>query len=239
MFFTERRYGINIVEILCKEFSLKIAQCENVLRLIDEGAANIDLVTPSHYVDAVIESLSPALPVPVIWNCGGYESVETLRRLEGLVQIYLPDMKYALSGPAARYSSAPDYPEVADAAIKEMFRQTGPYVIGEDGLLKRGVVVRHLILPENIENTEAVIKWFAASFKKGDAFFSLMSQYTPPKAALPYPELMRPISAHEYALARVALYRADIADGFYQARSSAKAEYIPDFNLSGIIGHGE
>ena len=125
-------------------------------RLIDEGAQSIDLVTPTHFLPSILPALTPKLPVPVVYNCGGYERVETLRQLEGLVDIYLPDMKYADNALAARLSAAPDYFETASAAIREMYRQTGPAVV-EDGIMRRGVLLRHLVLPGYLENTLRVL----------------------------------------------------------------------------------
>ena len=181
--------------------------------LIDQGAACLDLVTPTHFSHAVIDALGEEeWGVPVVWNCGGYEKVETLRRLEGKVQVYLPDLKYAMGEQAKKYSAAEDYFEVATAAILEMFRQTGPYVL-EDGQLKRGVLIRHLILPGELENTRRVIDWVAANFRPGEVLFSLMSQYTPNRGR-------REICA--------------IVDGFTQERTSAKEEYTPDFDLQGV-----
>ncbi|NLT13262.1 MAG: radical SAM protein [Clostridiales bacterium] len=202
--------------------------------LIKEGAHNINLVNPAHFAEAVLESLNGTLPVPVVWNSGGYDSVETLRRLEGKIQIYLPDMKYALPEPAARYSKAPDYPETAKASILEMFRQTGPYVMGDDGLLKSGVVIRHLILPENLENTYRVIDWVSETFSPGDILFSLMSQYTPCGDLSAFTELQRRLTQTEYDAAIAYLESSAIEDGFYQELSSAKEEYIPEFDLRGV-----
>ena len=122
--------------------------------LIAQGAACLDLVTPTHFTPAVLEALGEdPWPVPVVWNCGGYESAAALQSLEGKVQVYLPDLKYALPGPAGRYSAAPDYFDRAAPAILEMFRQTGPYRM-EDGRLKSGVLIRHLLLPGELENTD-------------------------------------------------------------------------------------
>ena len=202
--------------------------------LIAQGAHNINLVNPTHFADVVLESLESGLPVPVVWNSGGYDSVRTLRRLGGKVQIYLPDFKYALSEPAARYSGASDYPETAKRAILEMFRQTGPYRLGEDGLMKSGVVIRHLILPENLENTFAVIAWLDKTFRPGDVLFSLMSQYTPCGDLSAFPELRRRLSRAEYGAAMSALEASGIEDGFFQELSSAKEEYIPLFDLRGV-----
>ena len=207
---------------------------EIFLELVSSGVHNINLVNPTHYIDCVIEACSGGLPVPVVWNSGGYESVGSLRRLEGIADIYLPDMKYALNAPAARYSAAADYPETAKEAIREMFRQTGPYVMGEDGLLRSGVVIRHLILPGNLDNTRAVIDWVSSEFAPGDVLFSLMSQYTPCGDLSGFPEISRRITPEEYSEAVSYLEASDIEDGFYQELSSAKEEYIPDFDLTGV-----
>ncbi len=204
-------------------------------RLIEQGVHNISLITASHFLDGVLESLSEPLPVPVVWNTGGYESVESLKRLEGKVQIYLPDMKYSLAGPARRYSNAPDYPGIAKAAILEMFRQVGPYELDEDGIMRKGVIIRHLVLPGNLENTFGVIDWVGETFSEGDVLFSLMSQYTPFGRASDFPELSRRLTEEEYAAAVSYMEARGILDGFYQELSSAKEEYTPDFDLTGII----
>ncbi len=202
--------------------------------LMTQGAHNINLVNPTHFSEAILESLEGNLPVPVVYNTGGYDSIDTLRRFEGKIQIYLPDMKYALSESAARYSAAADYPETAKKAIMEMFRQTGPYVLDPDGLLKRGVVIRHLILPENLENTFRVIDWVADTFSRGDILFSLMSQFTPCGDLSKHPELSRRLTQEEYDTAVGYLEDSGIEDGFFQELSSAKEEYIPDFDSSGV-----
>ena len=203
-------------------------------RLIEKGVHNISLITASHFLEGVLESLSSPLPVPVVWNSGGYESVESLRRLEGKVQIYLPDMKYSLSAPARRYSFAPDYPEIAKSAILEMFRQTGPYELDGDGIMKSGVLI-HLVLPGNLENTFGVIDWVSETFSEGEVLFSLMSQYTPFGRASDFPELSRRLTEAEYDAAVRYMEERGITDGFYQELSSAKEEYTPDFDLTGII----
>lgn len=200
--------------------------------LIAQGAACLDLVTPSHFTPAILEALGDETwPVPVVWNCGGYESVETLRLLEGKIQVYLPDLKYALPGPAKRYSGAEDYFERASAAILEMYRQTGPCVL-EDGRLKRGVVIRHLQLPGELENTRRCIDWVAETFRPGEVLFSLMSQYTPqPGAKGP---LARHVTGAEYRAAVAYMENCGITDGYTQERTSAKEEYTPDFDLRGV-----
>ena len=200
--------------------------------LIAQGAACLDLVTPTHFTPAILEALGDEeWPVPVVWNCGGYESVETLRLLEGKVQVYLPDLKYALPGPAKRYSGAEDYFDRASAAILEMYRQTGPYVLG-DGRLKRGVVIRHLQLPGELENTRRCIDWVAETFRPGEVLFSLMSQYTPqPGAKGP---LARHVTGAEYRAAVAYVENCGITDGYTQERTSAREEYTPDFDLRGV-----
>ena len=200
--------------------------------LIAQGASCLDLVTPTHFTPAILEALGDEeWPVPVVWNCGGYESVETLRLLEGKVQVYLPDLKYALPGPAKRYSGAEDYFDRASAAILEMYRQTGPYVL-EDGRLKRGVVIRHLQLPGELENTRRCIDWVAETFRPGEVLFSLMSQYTPqPGAKGP---LARHVTGAEYRAAVAYMENCGITDGYNQERTSAREEYTPDFDLRGV-----
>ena len=199
--------------------------------LIARGAACIDLVTPTHFTPVILESLQDPLPVPVVWNSGGYEKPETLRLLEGKVQIYLPDLKYALPRPAKEYSAAEDYFQWASAAILEMFRQTGPYRM-ENGQLKSGVLIRHLLLPGELENTRWCIDWVAETFRHDDVLFSLMSQYTPQPGAAG--KLARHVTKAEYAAAEEYLANCGITDGYTQERTSAQREYTPDFDLTGI-----
>ena len=212
---------------------ITVAQLRGIfLRLRDEGVHNINLVTPSHYTRQIAEALSGLeLGIPVVWNSSGYECVETLRMLDGLVQVYLPDLKYALTEPAKAYSGAADYPETAKAAILEMFRQTGPYRM-ENGQLRSGVLIRHLVLPGELENTKAVIDWVAETFRPGEVLFSLMSQYTPQPGA--EGKLARRVTKAEYRAAERYMADCGIADGFTQERTSAKEEYTPDFHLQGI-----
>ena len=212
---------------------ISVERLRDIFReLIAQGAACLDLVTPTHFTPSILEALGDEKwPVPVVWNCGGYESVETLRLLEGKVQVYLPDLKYALPGPAKRYSGAEDYFERASAAILEMYRQTGPCVL-EDGRLKRGVVIRHLQLPGELENTRRCIDWVAETFRPGEVLFSLMSQYTPqPGAKGP---LARHVTGAEYRAAVAYMENCGITDGYTQERTSAREEYTPDFDLRGV-----
>ena len=199
--------------------------------LVDQGAACIDLVTPTHFTPVILEALGEETwPVPVVWNSGGYEKAGRLRRLEGKVQVYLPDLKYALPGPAKKYSAAEDYFDWAGPALLEMFRQTGPYQM-ENGLLKRGVLIRHLLLPGELENTKAVIDFVARTFRPGDVLFSLMSQYTPQSGAMG--NLKRHVTKAEYRAAVEYMENCGVTDGYTQERTSAKEEYTPSFDLRG------
>lgn len=195
--------------------------------LIAEGAENIDLVTPTQYLPDIIPALSPKLPVPVVYNCGGYESVETLKKLEGLVDIYLPDLKYAVGSLGQELSGAGDYFSVAVKAIKEMVRQTGPYVI-ENGKMKKGVLVRHLILPGQIENSLRVLDFLGENFQKGEILVSLMRQYTPMGEIPGYGDLSRTVSQEEYDAVLSWMFLNDL-DGFTQEEQAASQSFIPDF----------
>ena len=198
--------------------------------LAEQGCHNLNLVTATQYLPTVIEALTPKLPVPVVYNCGGYERVETLKRLEGLVDIYLPDMKYSDPALAKRLSAAGDYVETASAAILEMYRQTGPVQI-EDGLMKKGVLLRHLILPGQVDNSLGVLDWVDEHFRPGQILFSLMSQYVPFGKAKTMPGLDRPITEEEYDGVLSYMELLGIEDGFTQEFSSASETYIPDWNF--------
>lgn len=203
-------------------------------KLIDQGAENINLVTPTHFLGAVAASLRPKLPVPVVYNCGGYEKVESLRRLEGLVDIYLPDLKYLDGASAARYSLAPDYPQIAIKAIEEMYRQVGDCQMNQEGMLQKGVLVRHLVLPGSLENSRAVLDWMEDFAKDKDVLFSLMSQYTPVTDLSAYPEINRRLLQSEYEELLEQLGQKENIAGFVQELSSAEEQYIPSFRLEGL-----
>ncbi len=202
--------------------------------LIGQGAHNINFVTPTHYAHTISRLLENyPFRVPVVWNSGGYERSETLQALEGRVDIYLPDLKYLDTAAAQRYSAAADYPQVATAAVREMVRQTGPYELDEDGLLKRGVIIRHLLLPGQLAGAKTVMDWVAGEFEPGTVLFSLMSQYTPWGRASEFPEIDRKLRASEIRAAQQ--YMAALGlDGFVQDSESAKRDYTPTFDLTGI-----
>ena len=202
--------------------------------LIGQGAHNINLVTPSHYADVIARILREHKPsVPVVWNSSGYESIETLRQLDGLVDVYLPDMKYMSAELAAKYSRAADYPKVCTDAIREMLRQTGKPKFDDNGMLVRGVLIRHLVLPGCVENTLDVLD-FIDSFPQDMVLFGIMSQFTPTKALDKYPEINRRITEEEYSRVKDYVYLLGLENGYMQDLSSASESYIPDFDLTGI-----
>ena len=193
--------------------------------LIAQGAHNIELVTATHFLPWILPALEPRLPVPVVYNCGGYERVETLRALEGRVDIYLPDMKYASATLSARLSRAADYPSAAKAAIREMVRQTGPVVWQEEKVV-RGTIIRHLILPGQVENSLRILDWIGETFRPGEVLVSLMRQYTP--VGTQKPPMDRRITDEEYDAVLSWMFLNDL-EGFTQEKDSADAGFIPEF----------
>lgn len=207
------------------------------LRLQDMGADNIDLVTPTHFVPNIINALDMVkskLSVPVVYNCGGYESVETLKMLDGYIDIYLPDMKYFSSEISAKYSNAPDYFEKSSEAVLEMIKQTGELKFNDEGGLLKGTVIRHMVLPSHRHDSMEIIRWIAENTSPENVLVSIMNQYTPFEfISDKYPELKRRVTKMEYN--SVVNLAAELGiNGFTQQKSSASQEYVPDFDLSGI-----
>ena len=202
-------------------------------RLIEDGAHNLNLVNPTHYADRLADLLRTYhSPVPVVYNSSGYERVETLQKLEGLVDVYLPDLKYITSEQARRYSGAADYFPVAAAAIREMKRQR-PNDIFQNGLLKEGVIIRHLILPKNTNRAVEMLRYIATTFGT-DTIVSLMAQYTPCGDLDAFPELQRRITAREYEKVVSALEDLGFTNAYVQERTAASEDFIPDFDLTGL-----
>lgn len=222
---SERRKGIEVSVERLREIYFE---------LIAQGAHNIDLVTPTHYTHAIFQSLREPLPVPVVYNCGGYESVHTVAFLRKKVQCWLPDLKYYDREAAKRYSDAPDYFEKATAAIEQMFRQTGPYEMDENGILQKGVLIRHLILPGQVEDTKRILEYIAETFEPGDVLFSLMRQYTPYGRAAEFPEINRKITDEEYEECESYMEELGIIDGYVQQKESSDKAYIPAFDGTGV-----
>lgn len=204
--------------------------------LKEKGAHNINLVTPTHYVPQIAEALLRArnkgLELPVVYNTSSYENVETLKLLDGLIDIYLPDFKYYSPELAARYSHAPDYPLVATAAIHEMLRQTGKPVFGEN-MLRRGVIVRHLVLPGHTKDSMAVVSHLLQEYGN-DVYVSIMNQYTPMESLEGYPELKRRVTDREYNKVIDFALDAGLENGFVQEGDTAKESFIPDFSYEGV-----
>ena len=205
---------------------------EICFELIDQGAGNINLVSGTPFVPAIVEALKGGLPVPVVWNSSGYERVETLKRLEGLVDVYLPDFKYMDAALAGRLSGAKDYPEVAVDAIAEMLRQTGRVVLDENGLIRRGTIIRHLVLPGHLDNTKQVLRRIHWDFE--DACVSLMAQYVPMGRAREYADINRPLSREEYDEAVEYMLGLGLENGFTQQMEAASSAYTPKFDLTGV-----
>ena len=200
--------------------------------LIQQGVHNINLVNPTHFAEPILASLEGGLPVPVVWNTGGYERASTLRRLSGKVQVYLPDLKYIEPDAAGRYSGAADYFRYAGPALKEMLRQTGPVRLDADGLIQSGVIVRHLILPGRAEESLKILDWIAENLP--GAWVSLMAQYLPMGRVEGVDELERRLTPEEYERVVAHLMALGLEDGFVQELSSSDEKYIPRFDLTGV-----
>lgn len=210
---------------------------EIFLKLEEQGAANINLVTATHYLPHVIESLKLAkgqgLSVPVVYNTSGYEKADMIRRLEGYVDIYLPDFKYMEPELAKACSRAPDYPKYAMEALKEMVRQTGACVFDENGYLKRGTVVRHLILPGHTRNSIKVLEYLYKTYGD-DIYISIMNQFTPIYQQEERKELNRKVTRREYQKVLDKALEMGIQNGFFQEGETAKESFIPSFDGEGI-----
>lgn len=241
--------GCNLHCIYCQNHTIAQGQTgreisverlsEIFLELQDKKAHNINLVTPTHFVPQIMKALQTAkdngLTIPVVYNTSGYENVDTIKRLEGLIDIYLPDLKYHDSALSARYSNAPDYFVKAAAAIKEMLRQTGRpiFVDGEDSLMLKGVIVRHLLLPGCEADSRRLLHYLHQAYGN-DIYVSIMNQYTPMPGVADIPALNRRISAEEYDRIVDYAIQIDIENGFIQEGETASESFIPDFDCEGI-----
>lgn len=208
------------------------------LELQDRGAENIELVTPTHFLPQIISALDRMkhrLEIPVVYNCGGYELTETIKRLDGYIDVYLPDIKYFSSEISAKYSKAADYFEYTSAAVMEMINQVGKLQYSENGKLMKGTVIRHLVLPNCRHDSMKIMDWIAENTPSDSRLVSIMSQYTPfDFISEDYPELKRRVTKMEYN--SVVRYAENLGiKGFTQDISSAREEYLPIFDLAGII----
>lgn len=243
VFFT----GCNLRCVFCQNYQIARAEqgkeitverlSEIFLELQEKKANNINLVTATHYVPQVVEALkmakSQGLHIPVVYNCGGYETVETLNLLEGLVDIYLPDFKYVDSERAKRYSHAENYPEAAKTALAEMVRQQPRAEFDERGMMKKGVIVRHLMLPGGIKDSKAVVKYLYETYGN-QIFVSLMNQYTPLPHVTDYPEINRKLKKFEYDRLVDYAIALGVENGFIQEGETAEESFIPAFTNEGV-----
>lgn len=246
IFFT----GCNLRCVFCQNYEISWEQQgkeistdrlgQIMLELQEQGAACIDLVTPTPYllhIKEALEAVKPRLNIPVVYNCGGYEEPQALQQLDGLIDIYLPDLKYFDKAIAAKYSGCADYFERAGEALKEMFRQVGPAEFGENGQMKRGLLVRHLVLPGAYKDSMKLMDFLGEAFPDGSIRISLMSQYTPFGRVLKEPdrfkELGRRVTTFEYNKV-IDRALANGLDGYSQQRSSSTMALRPDFDGAGL-----
>lgn len=198
---------------------------------------NINLVTPTMYVYQIIEAIKIArekgLSIPIVYNSNGYESIETIKLLDGYIDVYLPDLKYYSDEIAIKYSSAPNYFKIATKAIQEMYRQVGGPVFSEEGIIQKGVIIRHLILPNYVQNTKRILKWIKENMKE-DIYISIMAQYFPAYKANDVEKLNRKISLKEYKEIEKYLYSLELKNGYMQDLGEHEAEYVPDFDFRGV-----
>ena len=236
--------GCNLGCVFCQNYEIS-HKCkgvevseERLIRifehLVDEGANNINLVNPTHYAVGLANTLKKYKPpVPVVYNTSGYDSVDTLKLLDGLVDIYLPDFKYIRNDKALRYSRAEDYPQFAMPALTEMKRQVGNDVFDENGIMKRGMIIRHLVLPGNTNSAIQALDYLAENF--GDTYISVMAQYVPCTDLSEYKEINRKITKREYDKVVNHILELGLEKVFLQKLESATEDYIPDFDLSGVV----
>lgn len=203
-------------------------------RLLESGVHNLNLVTPTHFVPMLAKVLAEyKSPVPVVYNSSGYEKAETLKMLEGLVDVYLPDIKYFDSAPALKYSGAADYFEYASKAILEMHRQVGSVELDENGIAKKGLIIRHMVLPGNISQAVKVFEWVSRNLPS-DTYISVMRQYTPFGKAKDMPPINRKLSSREYSIVKAKILALGFENCNFQSGEAATESFIPNFNLEGV-----
>ncbi len=236
--------GCSLGCVYCQNYAIShenYGKVVDVYRLVDIfkeleqlGAHNINLVNPTHYTHVIAKAFEKYVPaIPVVYNSSGYDDADVLRRLDGMINIYLPDFKYTDSELSAKLSGAADYFEVSVSAIKEMYRQVGKYILDDDGMMQKGVIVRHLVLPGYISKSINTLKYIKDNFPE-DIYVSIMAQYTPAGDVKKFKTLGRRLNSREYSRIIDTVEMLDLKNGFIQELSSAKEEYIPPFDLTGL-----
>ena len=217
------------IEITIEELSDIFIKQQN------KGVNNINLVTPTMYVYQIIEAIKIArkkgLDIPIIYNSNGYENIETIKKLNGYIDVYLPDLKYYDDEIAYKYSGINNYFENAKSAILEMQKQVGGPKLNENGIIQKGLIIRHLVLPNNIENSEKILRWIKANINE-EVYISIMAQYFPSYKAKQMNDINRKLSEEEYAKIEDLVYELDIKNGYMQELGEHEEEYVPDFNLT-------
>ncbi|MDE6758781.1 MAG: radical SAM protein [Clostridia bacterium] len=234
--------GCNLKCVYCQNYEISQGKGREITprnladiyrRIEDFGAHNINLVTPSHFVDEIVKSFDIYRPsIPIVYNCGGYESISSLEKLKDIVDIFLPDFKYSDNALARRYSNCSDYFEVCSQSILKM-RQLRPFDEFKDGIMQKGLIVRHLVLPKSLANTKGVLDWIAHNLSKS-SYISLMAQYVPCGRAEEFKELSKKILPLEYKIATSYAEKLGFTNAFVQDFSSASKEFVPDFDNSPI-----
>jgi len=212
---------------------ITIEELANIFMIQQEkGVQNVNLVTPTSYVPQIIEAIklakSEGFKIPIVYNSNGYENVEALKKLKGYIDIYLPDLKYSNNQIGYKYSNIKNYFENAVQAIKKMYNQVGAPVLDENGMMKKGLMIRHLILPNNLQNSKDVLKWISENIDN-KVFVSVMAQYFPTHRAKEYPEISRKLTQEEYNEMEKYLYTLDLDNGYIQELGTHEEEYVPDF----------
>jgi len=236
--------GCNLRCVFCQNYEVSRAACgrqvseEQLMRifdsLVEQGVNNINLVTPTHYAPMLAKTLEKyRSPVPIVYNSSGYESVETLKMLDGLVDIYLPDIKYFDPAPAKKYSGVEDYFNCASKAVLEMQSQVGTLTLGEDGVAKRGLIIRHLVMPGNVSQAIKIFTWVSENLPP-DTYISLMRQYVPYGKAKEMPPIDRRLTSREYAIAKQRILALGFENCYFQGKDAAEEIFIPDFGLQGV-----
>jgi len=236
--------GCNLGCVYCQNYQVsheafgKEVSAMQLMKIFDsmlkKGVHNLNLVTPTHYAPMLAKVLKEYnSPVPVIYNSSGYEKPETLKMLEGLVDIYLPDIKYFDSAPALKYSGAADYFEYASEAVLEMHRQVGELKINENGIAEKGLIIRHMVLPGNISQTVKIFEWVSRNLST-ETYISVMRQYTPFGKAKEMPPIDRKLSSKEYSIVKQKILALGFENCFFQSGEAATESFIPNFNLEGV-----